>query len=125
MLLDTCALLWLAHDQTKLSKETLEMIDTAPVVFISALTGFEIALKHRAGKLQLPSPPQQWLSEILMHHRIDVIGLDLGTCIKAAQLPPLHKDPVDRFIVAAALTLELPVVTADQRFAQYGVRVLL
>lgn len=124
MLLDTCALLWLAHDQSRMSEETLERIDEAPVVCIAAVSGFEIGLKHRAGKLHLPSPPRQWLKEILAHHRIDVLGLDLEICIKATELPPIHKDPCDRFIIAAALTRKYPVVTADRRFIEYGVKVL-
>jgi len=124
VLLDTCALLWLVHDQIKMSEETLQQIDEAPVVFISAVSGFEIGLKHRAGKLQLPAPPREWIKEILTHHHIDVIGLDLEICVRAAELPPIHKDPCDRFIIATALTRQLPVVTADQRFIEYGVKVL-
>jgi PIN domain nuclease of toxin-antitoxin system len=124
VLLDTCALLWLAHDQVKVSEKTLRRIDEAPVVFISAVSGFEIGLKHRAGKLQLPAPPREWIKEILRHHHIDVIGLDLEICIKATELPPIHKDPCDRFIIATALTRQLAVVTADQRFIEYGVKVL-
>ena len=125
MLLDTCAVLWLAHSQTRISEDTLAKLDEAPVVFIAAVSGFEIALKYKAGKLQLPVPPREWLQEILAHHQIDVIGLDLEICIKATELPPIHKDPCDRFIIAAALTRKLPVVTADQRFAEYGVEVLI
>ena len=125
MLLDTCALLWLAHDQTRMSEKTLAEIDEAPVVFIAAVTGFEIGLKYRAGKLQLPSPPREWLHEIFMHHQIDVIGLDLEICMKATELPPIHKDPCDRFIISTALVRRLPVVTADQRFGEYGVQVLI
>ena len=49
MLLDTCALLWLAHDQIKMSEETLKAIDEAPVVIITTVSGFEIGLKHRSG----------------------------------------------------------------------------
>lgn len=123
ILLDTCALLWLAHDQTKISAVTLRAIDEAAVVYISAVSGFEIALKHRAGKLQLPVPPREWIGSILANHQIDIIGLDLEICIRAALLPPIHKDACDRFLIATALTRELPVVTADPRFASYGVRV--
>lgn len=125
MLLDTCAVLWLAHNRTRISADTLGKLDEAPVVFIAAVSGFEIALKYKAGKLQLPVPPREWIREILAHHQIDVIGLDLEICIKATELPPIHKDPCDRFIIAAALTRKLPVVTADQRFAEYGVEVLI
>jgi len=125
MLLDTCALLWLAHDQTRISAETLKRIDDAPVVFIASATGFEIGLKYKAGKLRLPTPPPKWIGEILVHHQIDVIDLSLDISIRATELPPIHKDPCDRFIIATALTKGLPVVTADQRFAGYGVEVLM
>ena len=45
ILLDTCALLWLAQDQKKMSRLTLQKISDAPVVSVSAITGFEIGLK--------------------------------------------------------------------------------
>jgi PIN domain nuclease of toxin-antitoxin system len=124
MLLDTCALLWLAHDQSKLSDDVLHRIEASAAVFISAVSGFEVALKCRAGKLRLPIPPRQWIDEISDHHRIDVIDLDLEISMSAVDLPPIHKDPCDRFIIATARTRNLPVVTADRRFVQYGVKVL-
>jgi PIN domain nuclease of toxin-antitoxin system len=73
----------------------------------------------------LPTPPSQWIEEILAHHQIDVIDLDLDISIKATELPPIHTDPCDRFIIATALTKGLPLVTADQRFTDYGVEVLM
>jgi PIN domain nuclease of toxin-antitoxin system len=57
-------------------------------------------------------------------HQINVIKLNLALCLRAAELPPIHKDPCDRFIIAAALNMAMPVVTADHRFADYGVVVL-
>jgi PIN domain nuclease of toxin-antitoxin system len=123
MILDTCALLWLAHDRSRISRDTLLKIDEAPVVFIAAISAFEIGLKCRSGKLQLPVQPREWIGETIKYHQIDVIGLDLDICITASELPLIHKDPCDRFIIAAALSRNLPVVTADQRFAEYGVEV--
>jgi len=124
MLLDTCALLWLAHDQSNISHETLRRIESTPTVCISAISGFEIAIKCRAGKLRLPVPPRRWIDEMIGHHQLDVIDLDLEISINAVDLPPIHKDPCDRFIIATALTRNLPVVTADRRFADYGIEVL-
>jgi len=124
MLLDTCALLWLAHDQKQLSEDTLEQIDKSPRIFISAISGFEIGIKHKAHKLHLPLPPKDWLSKILSHHQINTIDLDIEICSKATELPPIHKDPCDRFIIATALIRNLPVATGDSRFAEYGVKVL-
>jgi len=125
MLLDTCALLWLAYDQTRFSAGTLKKIDEAPIVFITSVSGFEIGLKYKAGKLKLPVPPREWISAILRHHDLGIIDLDIEISIKATELPPIHKDPCDRFIIAAALDRDLPVVTADQRFVDYGVKVLI
>jgi PIN domain nuclease of toxin-antitoxin system len=49
--------------------------------------------------------------------------LDWDVCIAAAELQPLHKDPCDRFIIAAAKMQHLPVVTSDSSFAAYGIEV--
>lgn len=46
MLLETCALLWLAQGGGQLSSETLEALAAAPFVFVSAISGFEISIKH-------------------------------------------------------------------------------
>jgi PIN domain nuclease of toxin-antitoxin system len=124
MLLDTCAILWLAHDQSQFSAATLARIDAAPVVFVSAISGFEIGLKYRAGKLALPMPPGEWLREVAENHYLSILDLNLEVCLKATELAPVHKDPCDRFIIAAALTKGIPIVTADARFEEYGVEVL-
>jgi PIN domain nuclease of toxin-antitoxin system len=76
------------------------------------------------GKLKLPSPPQEWFEGIVEHHGLAVLPLELDVCIAAAQLPPIHDDPCDRFIIAAAKTSDLAVVTADERFEEYGLTVL-
>ncbi|MBN2123000.1 MAG: type II toxin-antitoxin system VapC family toxin [Deltaproteobacteria bacterium] len=124
MLLDTCALLWLVHDRSRLSAETLQKMDEAPLLYVSAITGFEIALKTRAGKLELPMPAVEWFHGVVEHYALSVIDLDLAICIKATELPPIHRDPCDRFIIATALLRDLPIVTVDSRFPQYGVKTL-
>ncbi|MBI3986145.1 MAG: type II toxin-antitoxin system VapC family toxin [Lentisphaerae bacterium] len=124
MILDTCALLWLVEGAAMLNTESRARIEAAPVVYVSAITGFEIGLKHRSGKLRLPTAPLEWLQAVLDHHVLTSLPLDLETCVAATQLPPIHGDPCDRLIIAAALRLRLPVVTADQRFKEYGVEVV-
>ena len=125
MLLDTCALLWLAHQSENLSSSLLKRINTEPVIYISSITGFEIGIKYNSGKLELPAPPKTWFETILEHHDISVIEIDLEISIRATELPLIHKDPCDRFIIATAQLWRLPVVTADKRFASYGVEVLI
>lgn len=124
MMLDTCGLLWLATGQKKLSRATLKEIAEAPAVYVSAISGFEIALKAAKGKLTLPLPSQAWFEQVVEHHGLAVIPLELAVCIAAAQLPPVHDDPCDRFIIATAKLNNFAVVTTDERFAEYGVKVL-
>lgn len=124
MILDTCALLWLASGSKRLSRSTLREINESPVVHVSAVSGFEIALKVAKGKLDLPNPPREWFDKIVEHHGLSVLPLELNACITAAELPPIHDDPCDRFIIATAKLHDLTVVTSDDRFEKYGVRVV-
>jgi PIN domain nuclease of toxin-antitoxin system len=124
MILDTCALLWLASGNRRLSRTALKEINDSPALWVSAISGFEIALKEARGKLDLPEPPTEWFAGIVDHHGISLAPLELDVCIKAARLPGIHDDPCDRFIIAAALLNNWPVVTEDERFEEYGVKVI-
>ena len=124
MILDTCALLWLASGDKKLSRPTLKAIDDAPAVYVSAISGFEIGLKTSKGKLELSHPVQEWFALVIEHHGLTLLPLGLDVCLAAAKLPPVHDDPFDRFIIATAKLNELPVVTTDHRFEEYGLTVL-
>lgn len=124
IILDTCAVLWLAEGSDRLSAETVDLIDREAVVAVSAISAFEIALKNRNGKLSLPMPPEEWWERFITHHRIDVIDLSPGLVMGATRLPRIHKDPADRFIIATALAHSCPVASADRRFEDYGVKVL-
>jgi PIN domain nuclease of toxin-antitoxin system len=124
VLLDTCAFLWLAAGDPKLSKTAKQAIERSAVVFVSVMSGFEIALKHRRSKLYLPAEPGDWFTRIVLHHNLEVLALELDDAVRAATLPDFHRDPCDRFIIAAALRLGLPVVTTDPVFREYGVRMI-
>jgi len=124
IILDTCAVLWLAEGSPMLSSSTVSLIDREAVVAVSSISAFEIALKYRNGKLSLPMPPEEWWARFITHHRIDVIDLIPEITMGATRLPHIHKDPADRFIIATALVHKSPVVSADHRFAEYGIQVL-
>jgi PIN domain nuclease of toxin-antitoxin system len=55
----------------------MQRIDAAPVVYISAISGFEIGIKVQKGKLQLPARPADWFTAVLAHHNLEVLPLDL------------------------------------------------
>jgi PIN domain nuclease of toxin-antitoxin system len=121
IILDTCAVLWLAAGSDRLTADTRQRIDAEAIVAVSSISAFEIAHKYRAGKLELPLSPRDWWSRMVDHHRLDVLPLETETLFTAVNLPAIHKDPADRFIIAAAILHKAPVVTADGRFAEYGI----
>jgi PIN domain nuclease of toxin-antitoxin system len=123
-MLDTCALLWLAEGGGELSEAALQGIEAAPVVYVSAISGFEIGIKVQKGKLELPARPADWFAAVLEHHDIEVLPLVLEVCIRAAELPAIHADPCDRMIIAAAQMHHVPVVTTDSLFSRYGIEVI-
>ncbi len=125
MILDTCAILWLAQGGDQLSETVRQRINGEPAVYVSAISGFEIGIKHQKGKLELPARPPDWFGVILEHHDLQVLPLDLSICIRATELPGIHNDPCDRMIIATAEHHRMPVVTADPIFQQYGVEVLI
>jgi PIN domain nuclease of toxin-antitoxin system len=124
MILDTCALIWLAQGEGRLTPATCQRIEEAPLVLVSAISAFEIGIKHRKGKLRLPASPKEWFQTVVEHHDLRIIPLDAEICLCATQLPAIHSDPCDRFIIATAKLHGLQVVTRDSIFAQYGLRIL-
>jgi PIN domain nuclease of toxin-antitoxin system len=121
MILDTCALLFLASGDRRLSRSARAQLARQPARWFCAISSFEIALKHRQRKLELPMPPLQWLRELAERYVLTELPLDSALCAHAVDLPRHHDDPFDRFIIAAALYLRVPVVTIDPKFAPYSV----
>ena len=120
LLLDTCALLWLASGQSALSAKAEKAIEkNSHGLFVSAITAFEIAIKCRNGKLELPLPPLDWFLETLDFHGVHEISITSNIAVSAVQLPPLHNDPCDRIIIATSQLNALKIVTCDRLIAQY------
>lgn len=124
MILDTCALLWLSQGGGRLSPAALSQIGQAPAVYVSAISGFEVGIKHHKGKLSLPAQPLEWFEAVVAHHHLTILPVDLEVCVRSTQLPDVHADPVDRIIAATAESRSLTVVTADPVFSSYGIRII-
>ena len=125
LLLDTCALIWIAVSPERLSKRALRKVEQSPTLYASAVSAWEIAFKWRTGKLVLPVPPEDFIGRVKGRYGIVMLSVEEETMMKAASLPLIHRDPADRFIISTALLRSLDVVTGDRRFAQYGVNTLV
>ena len=120
ILLDTCALLWLASDQTQLSETSRRAIAAnAGNLYLSSISAFEIAIKVRNGHLTLPISTDEWIEEALQLHGIEEIPISSSVSAHSALLPQLHKDPCDRFIIATAQIYHLKILTKDKTIPKY------
>ena len=124
MILDTCALLFLASGDRRLSRVVRERLSKQTVRWFCAIGSFEIALRYRQKKLELPLPPAQWLRKMSQRYVLTEVPVDSALCLAAVALPDHHRDPFDRFIIAAAKRLDVPVVTIDPRFQEYGIEIV-
>jgi PIN domain nuclease of toxin-antitoxin system len=120
LLLDTCVLLWLAAEQRRLSPRAKQDIgENAGQLFVSSITAFEVAIKARSGKIELPLPSDEWFTEALESHDIHEVPMNAEIAIASVQLPRLHDDPCDRIIIATAHRNAMRIVTCDRLIAQY------
>ena len=123
VLLDTCALLALAGGE--LPDGAAGALRKAPDAYVSVVSPWEVAIKVAGGKLQLLEPPAQWFLGLLERYDLREVPLDAAVACAAAALPPLHRDPFDRVIIALAQANALAVLTSDENIRQYaGVKTL-
>ena len=123
VLLDACALLALA--QGDLPSRAASALRTASEARVSAVSVWEVAIKVAGGKLRLTEPPIQWFHGLAERYALREVALDAGTACAAAGLPPIHRDPFDRLLVAVAHAHALTVLTSDENIAKYpGVKTL-
>jgi PIN domain nuclease of toxin-antitoxin system len=114
VLLDTCALLWLVGEPARLSaraRAALESSDTE--AYVSAISGFEISVKHKKGKLVLPIPPREWLAQAFAAYSLRELPITLQIAALAPEVAVSHADPCDRMIVATAQLHGMPLMTSD------------
>lgn len=125
LLLDTCTFLWIVGGADDLSPRARDaFVDPANEVYLSAASAWEMAVKHRLGRLPLPEPPEVFVPAQRTAHGISPLEVDEEAALHVGKLPDLHRDPFDRMLVAQALVAGLVLLTPDEAIRQYPVRTL-
>lgn len=125
LLLDTHSFLWWCADAPQLTRRVRRAVaDGGNDVFVSAVNGWEIAIKSRLGKLSLPTRPDRFMRDMLARHAFGVLPITLRHALGEHDLPEHHSDPFDRLLVSQALVEGLTLVTNDERIRKYGAEIL-
>jgi len=124
LVLDTCAWIWYAADDRRLSAEARTAIGKRPKpesLIVSVFSCWEVAKLVEKGRLGLALPVRDWIDAACRKPGIALHELTPQICVDSTQLPgEFHGDPADQIIVATARILQLPLVTADERILDYA-----
>ena len=124
VLLDTHALVWWLEAKENLSRKAKETIeDSETVVFVSAASGWELAIKTQIGKFKSAELVRGLEREIEKEGFIE-LRISLEHALLAGSFDSPHKDPFDRILAAQALVEDVPLVANDPAFAAFGVKVV-
>ena len=123
-LLDTCALVWLANGNGRMPVRVRKELSEADELYVSSVSAWEISRKLQKGTLVLDGDMRTVWTNLVESYRLKVLPVTPEIAIVSTELPDIHKDPADRFIIAAAKVGKLKVVTSDGRFPGYGIDVL-
>jgi PIN domain nuclease of toxin-antitoxin system len=125
VLLDTHALLWWLFATPRLSEKAHGLIaDPGNAVLVSSASAWEIATKHRLGKLDSAKVLVQDISGWLERAGFRALPFTVAHAQRAGAWPHPHRDPFDRMLAAQSAIEDLPLVTSDKTFDSFGIRVL-
>jgi PIN domain nuclease of toxin-antitoxin system len=122
LLLDTHCWLWLQTTPERFSRQSLSLLeDPANELLLSAASSWEIAVKYALGKLPLPEPPDSYVPSRMLASGSRGLVVEHAHALRVAELPPHHRDPFDRLLVAQAQLEKLLLITADRQLLRYDV----
>ena len=125
LLLDTCTFLWILEGGAALSEAArAQLLNADNDLYLSAVSAWEIAVKHALGKLPLPEPPERFVPAQRKARAISPLPLDEEAALELGRLPKLHRDPFDRMLICQALAGGMILVTPDPEIGRYPVRTL-
>ncbi|MBF1995463.1 type II toxin-antitoxin system VapC family toxin [Serratia symbiotica] len=121
LLIDTHVFIWWLTDEPALGSMARSVISRGSnVVYVSAVTPWEISIKRSLGKLQFEAD----IDEAMERNRFFPLSITHSHAEQAGELPRHHGDPFDRMLIAQSQMEGLVLVSADTVFSQYGIRLM-
>ena len=125
ILLDTHIFLWAITSDSRLSTAQRDLfLDDASDLFLSAASVWEILIKNGLGRLSMPTPSTDYIVKQMEKNRIALLPIRVAHLAELENLPPLHRDPFDRMLVAQARAEKMPLLSANAAIRQYPVEIL-
>ncbi len=125
VLLDTCTFLWIVRADPHLSATARAVFaDPANSIYLSAVSAWEVVVKHQLGRLPLASPPHLYVPLEREKHGIEALDLTEEAVLELRRLPQHHHDPFDRMLICQTIAHGLTLLTPDPQIQEYPVRVV-
>ena len=123
LLLDSHAFVWWLAGSDRLSATARQATaDTDNAVVVSAASAWELATKHRIGKLPNAAAVVDDLPGVIADQGFEELPITVDDAARAGALPGPHRDPFDRMLIAQAASRNLVLVSIESLFDRYGVR---
>jgi PIN domain nuclease of toxin-antitoxin system len=119
IVLDTSALIYWTLDPSQLSSKASHVIEEADKIVISSISVWEIALKVKYHKLEIPLTIVDYVTKLQQIEALEILSVDIQAWLDNLELSWEHRDPADRTIVALAARHNCPLITSDRVIAGF------
>lgn len=125
ILLDTHIFLWMISAPEKLSRTVKDILESKEnEIFLSAVSGWEIAIKYQIGKLRLAENPDIYIPRQVVENSLEVLPIQMNHAINVSNLPDIHNDPFDRLLISQSQIENLPLITNDEKIKKYSINTI-
>jgi|HubBroStandDraft_6_1064221.scaffolds.fasta_scaffold618225_3 PIN domain nuclease of toxin-antitoxin system len=122
LLLDTCAIIFIAENQAidPLARQEVTAAGGSGGVLVSPISAWEIGLLATKRGFAFFPDPKAWFQSFMLNPGVRLTPLTPEMAIESSFLPPLHADPADRLLIATARAMQVPIVTRDRQILAYA-----
>ena len=118
LLLDTHIFLWVVNQSPRLNAKTRSFLESAAAIYVSSASIWEIAIKRGLRSPDFQHNPRE-IRQYLLRNGCEELPIQSRHVVEVDSLPPIHKDPFDRILIAQAMVEGITLLTADAVIAQY------